>query len=200
VHPSCSPDPDKSADREASRLLNGFSGPALLHVGSTLPRKRIDVVLRTFADARKRYPDLRLIRVGGPLTGAHSELARSLGLDGFIFELPFLDRPVLAAVYRRAWLVLQPSDSEGFALPVAEAMACGTPVVASDLAVLREVGGDAAIYCPPGDAAAWGVAVVSLLEVPQHSLRESSLRQAADFSWVKYTHRMVDVYNSVLNR
>ncbi len=59
VHPSCSPEPDESADREACRLLKGFSGSALLHVGSTLPRKRIDVVLRTFAAARKRYPDLR---------------------------------------------------------------------------------------------------------------------------------------------
>ncbi len=111
-----------------------------------------------------------------------------------------MDRPVLAAVYRRASLVLQPSDSEGFGLPVAEAMACGTPVVASDLAVLREVGGDVAVYCPPGNEAAWGAAVVRLLEVPQDSLRQSSLRQAAHFSWVKYTHRMLDVYNGLLNR
>jgi len=51
--------------------------------------------------------------------------------------------------------VLQPSDREGFGLPLVEAMACGTPVVASDLAVLREVGGAAVEYCPPGSARLW---------------------------------------------
>ena len=65
--------------------------------------------------------------------------------------LPFVDRRVLAAVYRRVALLLQTSDREGFGLPVAEAMTCGTPVVASDLPALREVGGPAATYCPVGD-------------------------------------------------
>jgi glycosyltransferase involved in cell wall biosynthesis len=199
VHPACTPSPNDTADREAVRLLNGFSGPALLHVGSTLPRKRIDIVLRTFAAARARHPDLRLIRVGGPMTKAQSELARDLGLDGCIFEMPFLDRPVLAAIYRKATLVLQPSDAEGFGLPVAEAMACGTPVVASGLAVLREVGGCAAVYCPPGDQQAWADEVSRLLDTPLYTLREYSLRQAADFSWVSYTNRMLDVYNRLLN-
>jgi glycosyltransferase involved in cell wall biosynthesis len=199
VHPACSPLPNEAADREAVRLLGGFKGPALLHVGSTLPRKRIDIVLRTFAAAHARYPELRLIRAGGPMTKAQSELALDLKLDGLIFELPFLERPVLAAIYRRATLVLQPSDAEGFGLPVAESMACGTPVIASDLAVLREVGGEAAIYFPPGNIQAWKDGVFRLLESPMESLREISLRQAADFSWVKYTNRMLDVYNSLLN-
>jgi glycosyltransferase involved in cell wall biosynthesis len=199
VHPSCSPLPDEAADREAERLLGGFAGPALMHVGSTLPRKRIDLVLRTFAAARKRFPELRLIRAGGPLNQAQAELARELEIDGLIFELPFIGRPVLAAIYRKATLVLQPSDAEGFGLPVAEAMACGTPVMASDLAVLREVGGNAAIYCAPGDLRAWLEQVIHVLDSPMERLKNISLRQAADFSWVKYTNRMLDVYNGLLN-
>jgi len=199
VHPACSPLPDEAADREAERLLGGFQGPALMHVGSTLPRKRIDLVLRTFAAAHASCPELRLIRAGGPMTKAQSELARDLNLDGLIFELPFIERPVLAAIYRKAALVLQPSDAEGFGLPVAEAMACGTPVVASDLAVLREVGGNAAIYCAPGDFQAWANQVIHVLRSPLEALKNNSLRQAADFSWVEYTNRMLDVYNGLLN-
>jgi glycosyltransferase involved in cell wall biosynthesis len=199
VHPSCTPEPDATAGLEASRLLNGFTGPALLHVGSTLPRKRIDLLLRVFAAVHSRHSDLRLIRVGGPLTAAQSDLARELRIDGAILELPFLDRAVLAAIYRRSTLMLQPSDAEGFGLPVAEAMACGTPVVSSDLPVLREVGGDAAVYCPPGDEANWASQVLRLLEMPLTSLRAASLLQASHFSWFTYSKSMLAVYNGLLN-
>jgi glycosyltransferase involved in cell wall biosynthesis len=199
VHPACSPEPDEAADGEAARLLNHHPGPALLHVGSTIARKRIDLLLRVFAKVHSRHPDLRLIRIGGPRTQPQRELARQLGVESLILELPYLDREVLAAVYRRATLVLQPSDAEGFGLPVAEAMACGTPVVASDLPVLREVGGDAAVYCPPGDEAAWVAEVEKLLGKPLNSLRAASLKHASQFCWVSYTKRMSDVYNSLLN-
>jgi glycosyltransferase involved in cell wall biosynthesis len=199
VHPSCTPEPDSIADREVERILSGFAGPALLHVGSTLPRKRIDLLLRVFAAVHSRFPELRLIRVGGPLTPQQRDLAQELRLDGLIFELPFLDRNVLSATYRRAKLVLQTSDAEGFGLPVAEAMACGTPVVASDLAVLREVGGRAAVYCPPGNESIWATAVLRLLDSPLDSLRKASLSQASHFSWFTYTKRMLDVYNGLLN-
>jgi glycosyltransferase involved in cell wall biosynthesis len=199
VHPSCSPDPDEAADRAATELLNGFTGPALLHVGSTIARKRIDLLLRIFAAVHAQRPDIRFIRVGGPLTQPQRELAQELGLDGLIRELPFLDRPVLAAIYRRSCLVLQPSDAEGFGLPVAEAMACGTPVIASDLPVLREVGGPAAVYCPPGNESIWTSEVLQLLTSSLHPLRAASLLQASHFSWVDYTKKMSDVYNGLLN-
>ena len=73
---------------------------------------------------------------------------RELGLTDAIVVLPMLDRATLAAVYRRSALLLMPSEREGFGLPVLEALACGTPVVASDIEALREVGGFAASYCP----------------------------------------------------
>lgn len=199
VHPSCTPNANPAADQAAARLLNGFTGPALLHVGSTLPRKRIDLLLGIFAAVQRQIPELRLIRVGGPLTPQQRELANELHLGGLILELPFLDRDVLAAVYRRSTLVLQTSDAEGFGLPVAEAMACGTPVVASDLPVLREVGGPAAVYCPPGNETIWVSEVLRLLASPRDSLRTASLLQASHFSWVNYTKNMSDVYNGLLN-
>jgi glycosyltransferase involved in cell wall biosynthesis len=199
VHPAYGPNPDEAADARAAGLLGSFDGPAILHVGSTSPRKRIDLLLRIFAAVHERHRDLRLIRVGGRMTKSQSDLARELDLEDLIFELPFLDRAVLAAIYRRAAVVLQPSDAEGFGLPVAEAMACGTPVMASDLPVLREVGGNAAIYCPPGKSTVWASELTRLLNTPLEPLRQSSLRQATDFSWVNYANRMLDVYNGVLN-
>jgi glycosyltransferase involved in cell wall biosynthesis len=199
VHPSCTPEPDAAADAAGAGLLKGFAGPALLNVGSTIPRKRIDLLLRIFAAVHAKRPDLRLIRVGGPLNVQQRQLADELGLDGLILELPFLNRAELAAVYRRAALVLQTSDAEGFGLPVAEAMACGTPVIASDLPVLREVGGLAATYCPPGVEPIWTSEVLRLLSSPRDSLRSASLAQASHFSWANYTKNMSAVYNGLLN-
>ena len=72
------------------------------------------------------------MRVGGPFTAAQQAQVRELGLGDAIVVLPLLDRSTLAAVYRRCALVLMPSEREGFGLPVLEALACGTPVVASD--------------------------------------------------------------------
>ena len=72
--------------------------------------------------------------------------------------MPFLEPAVLAALYRRAALVLMPSEAEGFGLPLVEAMACATPVIASDIPVLREVGAEAAVYCAVADVPAWSAA------------------------------------------
>ena len=147
---------DPSADAQADALLGPREGFVdLLHVGSTVPRKRLDMVLRISAAVRSRIAGVRLVRVGGPLTPEQREEAARLGMSDRLVELPFLDRDVLAAVYRRAALVLIPSDREGFGLPAVEATACGTPVIASDIPAIVEVGGDAGrVLSPRGP---WGV-------------------------------------------
>ncbi len=200
-HPSCAPAAEPAADVEAARLL----GPAgrmteVLHVGSTIARKRIDVLLHVLAAVRRQRPDVRLVRVGGPFTGEQRALVRALGLEDVIIVLPFLDRSTLAAVYRRSAVVLLPSEREGFGLPVLEALACGTAVVASDIDALREVGGEAVRYCPPEDVDAWTAAVMSVLgerrddEARWASRRNAGLARAASFSWSRYTSQVVALY------
>lgn len=206
VHPSCRPEPDPGADAEANRLLDG--GPAdtinILHVGSTIPRKRIDILLQIFAAVRKEFPAARLIRAGGQFTREQERLISQLDLARSIVVLPHLQRNVLAAVYRRATVVLQPSEREGFGLPIVEALACGAPVVASDLPVLREVGGDAAQYCAVGNVSAWTeVVVLSLSNAQQQSpewlaRRGAGIAQAGKFSWARYTDTMVSLYQELL--
>src|ERR1044072_1632620 len=147
-----SPLADAEADAEADALLSPRRAESvdLLHVGSTIPRKRLDVLLRVFARARRELPHARLVRVGGEFEESHARLIEELRLGSSIVVLPFMNERTLAAVYRRAALLLQPSEREGFGLPVVEAEASGLPVLASDLPVLREVGGAAAGYTAPG--------------------------------------------------
>ena len=205
VHPSRSADPDTAADAAATALLGELSSevPELLHVGSTIPRKRIDRLLRVFAGLTQAVPGVRLVRVGGPLTSRQQGLAAELGLETRISTLPFLEHPVLSAVYRRAALVLLTSDAEGFGLPLVEALASGTPVVGTDLPVLREVGGRAVSFCRADDLRHWVETTAGLLREREWEparwteRRESGMRHAARFSWRTFADEMVRVYESV---
>lgn len=197
------PEADASADVEAARMLGPRRGVELLHVGSTIPRKRIDVLLDVFAALRAARPDLRLTRVGGPFTAEQRVHARDIGVLEAIHVLPFVDRATLAAVYRRSALALLTSDREGFGLPIVEALACGTPVVASDIPVLREIGSGAVTYCPVGVSADWVATILGLLREREtdaaawQSRRTAGLARAADFSWSRYTEDVVARYRSI---
>jgi len=106
----------------------------------------------------------------------------------------YVPQAELVDLYRGAACLLQTSRYEGFGLPVLEAMACGTPVVAIDEPALREVGGDAAIYAPE----------VGLTDAIRHALAEREERSAAGiaraslFSWQTTARRTLEVYGEVL--
>jgi glycosyltransferase involved in cell wall biosynthesis len=212
-HPSCTIAAEPAADWEAARLLDGrrsaivseASPPPvtnILHVGSTIERKRIDVLLRVVAAIRRREPAVRLVRVGGAFTAAQAASLRDLGLDDSVV-VPFIDRATLAAIYRRSALLLMPSEREGFGLPVVESLMCGTPVVASGIAALREVGGEAVTYCEVDDVDGWERTVCALLDERRRRPEEWARRRAAgvaraeSFSWSRYAAEIVDRYHQM---
>jgi len=205
-HPSCTPEAESTADAEAARIVGGGGRIDLLHVGSTIDRKRIDLLLRVFAAVHRDRPEVRLVRVGGAFGADHRRLAREFGVELDIVVLPFLDRATLAAIYRRSVVVLLPSEREGFGLPVLESMACGTPVVASDICALREVGGDGAVYCPLDDVEAWKQAIESLLDERRRdpaawaARRGRAVARAASFSWTQYAASVTSLYERVAGR
>jgi glycosyltransferase involved in cell wall biosynthesis len=205
VHPSCTPRPEPRWDREIDERV-GPRRLALLHVGSTIPRKRIDTVLEVLRGVRDALGDVVLLRAGGPLAPAQRDLAETLGVAGAIVEFPFVERPMLAALYRRAALLLLPSDREGFGLPLVESMACGTPVVASAIPALEEIGGDAATYCAPGAASQWVSSVGALLRQRNadpagwEARKRRGIAAAARFNWDSYASEMAARYTQTLAR
>jgi glycosyltransferase involved in cell wall biosynthesis len=207
VHPSCSPHPDPVADSQLTSLLPGDSPDTiwLLSVGSSIPRKRLDVLLHVFAEVRKQVANVRLLRIGEALTVEQRELGRQLGVDSSLgvnsamVELGFVSREILSAAYRRAHLLLQTSEAEGFGLPPIEAMACGCQVIASDLPVLREVGGSAAIYCAVADIEVWTQAVTNAIQNRNFD-RERAFANAARYSWSENATQTARVYEQVLGK
>ena len=185
-----------------------FSAPYLLYVGSERPRKNLACLLRAFAalkDRGRRFASLRLLKVGsaGRSDGFHRAMlkeARRLGIDHDIDFVDHVSDQDLAIIYSNALALVYPSLYEGFGLPVVEAMACGCPVVTSNLSSLPEVAGSAALLVDPKDPAGFAEALHSVILDRDLStrLRGDGLRRACDFSWDKTVSTTYAVYEGVL--
>lgn len=206
VHPTCCPDPDPDADAEACALLGSRNEGRvnIIHVGSNLPRKRIDLLLNVLAAIREKVRNVHLVRIGGSLTSEQTTQAKRLGIDNAITTIPFVARKVLAALYRCGHLTLVTSEREGFGLPVIESLACGTPVIATDLPVFREIGGDVVTYCGLGDIELWTRRIAELLrerEVDKASWRRRvklGLKRSSKFSWSSHADAMGSIYEQLV--
>jgi glycosyltransferase involved in cell wall biosynthesis len=171
------------------------TAPFILHVGSCIPRKRIDVLLEVFACLRIKHRNLRLVKVSGDWTDTQQEQIHKLGIVNSIIHLKGLQRTTIAALYRQASVVLLTSESEGFGLPVIEALACGAMIVVSDIPVLREVGGAGAIYCPIEDISTWIKTVEQLLENPRNAPSlDIRMTQVQKYSWSAHTQIIAQTY------
>jgi glycosyltransferase involved in cell wall biosynthesis len=137
----------------------------------------------------------------GPLPSYGSSLVKKLNLNGMVRFTGRLTREELARHYSAARIAIVPSLYEGFGLPAAEAMACGTPVIATAGGALPEVVGDAGLVVPPRSADALAAAIRQLLhdEQAQQRMGEAGIRRVAErFSWHQAARATLEVYREVL--
>jgi alpha-1,3-rhamnosyl/mannosyltransferase len=159
-----------------------------LFVGTVEPRKNPETLLEAWRLLRARLPDAPPLvvcgRIGWVGEGARRELARARR-EGWLVHLERASEAELTALYRRAAVVALPSWYEGFGLPALEAAALGAPVVASDLPVLREVLGDAALFVPPDRPELWARRLEEVLgdEGLRAELGRRGRERAAAFDW-----------------
>jgi glycosyltransferase involved in cell wall biosynthesis len=171
----------------------------VLHVGSTVERKNVPLVIQTVARLRTEA-DAYLLQVGGRLTGDQEQLAERLGVRRYVRSVPFADETTLRRAYRTADVLLFPSLYEGFGYPVIEAFASGLPVVTSGAGGLKEVGGDAVVVVEGRDPAAYVQALEELSDDPAHreQLIARGRARARAFSWQKTAEQTAEVYRKLL--
>jgi glycosyltransferase involved in cell wall biosynthesis len=195
------------ADREliAQRYLVNY--PFILYAGAIRPHKNVVRIIEAFSALKselqkeQQYPDLKLIIIGDDLS-SHPRLRRTVvrsGVQNDVRFLGFVPIEVLRIFYDAAKIFVFPSLYEGFGLPPLEAMAHGTPVVASNTSSLPEVVGNAALLVNPEN-------VFEIRRGLQRALLDPALRaqmkqrgydQAQRFSWTNSVSRILEIYREV---
>jgi alpha-1,3-rhamnosyl/mannosyltransferase len=161
--------PGDPAVDEALRDRLGVRQPYLLHVGNHKPHKNVEGVLKAYqilVHGGLAAPPPLVLAGGFAPDGELAQRAAGMGLAERVHCLGHLERRELAALFRGAAVFVYPTLYEGFGLPVLEAMACGAPVVAGDVAAVREVAGDGVLRVNPRDVVELAGALRRLLDQP----------------------------------
>src|SRR5690606_16674046 len=184
VSPEFAPTPPDRAALAAMGLRP--DRPFVLTVGQYAPYKNHEGAVRAFALAFAEGPpvDLVLVQRQGGRAGQLLRLAKDLGVEQRVHVLAPIGRPALVTLYSMAAALLHPSFCEGFGNPLAEAMACGCPVVTSNVSAMPEVTGGAALLAPPNDPAALAAALRAAVLDPRQAevLRAAGKARAAALS------------------
>jgi len=185
------------------RRRYGLPRDFVLFLGALEPRKNLTGLLEAWATlptALRR--EVRLVVAGsrGWLQEPVLAHVQKLGLEDDVHFAGYVAQDDLAALYSLAVALAYPSLAEGFGLPVVEAMACGTPVLTSNVSSLPEVAGDAALLVSPTDVAALADGISRLLEdaALRARLRDRGVERAARFSWERCARETLDVYRAAV--
>jgi glycosyltransferase involved in cell wall biosynthesis len=190
---------DRPSALEQVQALFDLPGDFILFVSTIEPRKNVTGLLRAYRRLRDDYkltPSLVLVGARGWLCDEVDELVDKLELRPYCFFLGSVGSHDLSHLYNAARCLVHPAFYEGFGLPPLEAMACGTPVVVSNVSSLPEVVGDAALLVNPENDEEITVALWRLLTEPPlwAELREKGLCRAAAFSWERAAQQTMAVY------
>lgn len=191
--------PDRRPEGVQALARAGVEPPYVLYVGvRNREYKNFDGLLKAFAGSAVRNA-LTLVVAGPPWKRWEEDLVRDLGLEGRVRLAVYPSADLLRTLYSRAAAFVYPSLHEGFGIPLLEAMACGTPVLASDIEVFREVAGDAVVYFDPHDPAALARTLEGCLdESVRREYTARGARQVSRYSWDRCAEETCSVYRRAL--
>lgn len=188
----------------ATRHKFGLHHPLVLGVGTLEPRKNHLGLIKAFSQAQKKKQGPAMLALAGGKGWLYEEtqqLVADLRLEKKVRFLGHVSDLELITLYSMADVFAFPSFSEGFGIPPLEAMACGTPVITSNLSSLPEIVGDAALLIDPYDVSALGHAITRLIENAQlrEELRQKGYQQAQRYTWSAAASKMLSVYQKLYN-
>lgn len=184
------------------RRVLGEDLPFLLYIGKPTKRRNLPNLLRAFAqlknDRRFRH---KLVLIGTDLPGSSfGALVRELGLSREVVTIPYASHEEIARAYNASSMLIYPSSYEGFGMPVLEAMACGTPVIALDNTAFPEFSGGVAMLLPDAQVETLAGGIAQLLsDAPRRAqMAVDGPKRAAAYDWQIITRRYVELLRSLI--
>jgi glycosyltransferase involved in cell wall biosynthesis len=195
------PEPDRQSLRDRLRVNLGIVRPYFLAVSCSTGRKNTPRLLQVYSRLLTQQPSNDLVAVWNPPADIVAQYASEIAAGRLHFTGRVSDA-VLRDLYAGATAVIYPSLSEGFGLPMLEAMSCGAPVIASNATCLPEIAENAAVYVDPRDDEDIASALLRFEQNPQQfeSLRRTGPARAAQFTWGRCADQTLDVYRNALAR
>src|SRR3989344_1434618 len=196
----------KDEAREIVSHKYKIQGSYVLNISRLQPHKNVCRLIEAYSLLRKNNKDIKekLVIVGKPVNSHPEEYktAKASQFSNDILFIDYVDSEDLNAVYSAAEVFVFPSLSEGFGLPVLEAMASGAPVVTSNIDSMPEIGGDAVITTDPYDILALSVSMKKVLDDSslKEKMIESGLERTKHFSWKKMAEETKDLYKQDYSR
>ncbi len=188
--------PLPAAEVSAFRQQKGLPERFILHVGTLQPRKNIPVLLEAMARLKERQ--LPLVLVGGKGWMYDEIFARieALGLQKRVFFAGYVPDEELPLWYNAASMLVFPSVYEGYGMPIVQALACGTPVIASDTSAMPEAVGPGGLLFAPHDVDQLVEHIETVLtdEAQVERMVEDGLRHAGNHSWARAAQRTAEAY------
>jgi glycosyltransferase involved in cell wall biosynthesis len=186
----------------AAKSRYGIGSDYLLYLGTLQPRKNLVRLVEAFARLQPPAADTQLVLAGkkGWLYDELFARVKWLGLEGRVIFPGYVSDEDKAALLSGAIALVYPSLYEGFGFPVLEAMACGTPVLTSNVSSLPEVAGRAALLVDPLDveSIASGIGHIMIDSDLRRMLIEKGYQQVHRFSWTEAAHQVLKVLESVV--
>jgi glycosyltransferase involved in cell wall biosynthesis len=178
--------------------------PFLLYVGKPTKRRNLPNLLRAVAQLKRvhRLPH-KLLLIGSALPGSSfDELAGELGIRDQIVSVPYASHDEIALAYNACSMLLYPSSYEGFGMPVLEAMACGTPVIALNNTAFPEFAGDVALLLQDAQVDTLSDGVLQILGNDQlrAQMAIDGPKRAARYDWSIVTARYLELLRTLVPR
>ena len=172
----------------------------VLYVGSEMPRQNVPVLIKAFAELKKKFPDMKLVKIGESQNHrAHEnilKLINDLHLQEDVIFAGYVPEEDMPKWYNAADILVYPCAYAGFGLPPLEAMACGTPVITSNTTSLPEVVGDAGIMIDPQDVDLMADKMYGILinDGLRYDLVKKGIGRAKIFNWDKSAKKTFKIY------